>query len=226
MNTVTQALAASAVMLSASCASLPTHVQLPEAPPSTATVEARRAFYLAQRAVALRSATRSQTRGPPFLMLESGARVEDAADLLATVGDDEVLAAHADRADDLYGAHRLWTGVGAVTGVVGATAMVVGPAVVAGATVTADGVDLPLLMTTIIGGGLVAMIGLGAGAYGVSVLLPEAHREETSAFMRYDAALKRRLALSAADIGPVARGLATANAAGDFHLNSANVSTP
>ena len=65
---------------------------------------------------------------------------------------------------------------------------------------------------------LVGTAGLAAAMFGVSAVLPEAYRQETVAFMRYDAALRRSLALSDADIGPLARGIAVANGRGDFDI--------
>lgn len=226
---------AAALALSTSCASLPTRVQLADAPTPSATAEARRAFYLAQRPVAVRPATRPMVLGPPFVVLENGTRVDDATDLIAVVdiagadgSDVDVdvdVAGPALRADALYREHQLWTGVGAAVGIGGLVVMLGGPIVAAAIGTGGTGgnggngeLNLGVVLTGIIGGGLVGTAGLAAAMFGVSAVLPEAYRQETVAFMRYDAALRRSLALSDADIGPLARGIAVANGRGDFDI--------
>lgn len=206
--------------LTTSCAALPTHVQLADPPSSSAPPEARRAFYLAQRPVAVRPANR--VLGPPFVILENGTRVDASTDLLATVEADAAttdvdVAGPALRADALYRDHQLWTGVGTAVGIGGLVVMLGGPVI---AVAVGNGGEHALggILTGIIGGGVIGTIGLSAAVFGVSVLVPEARQQETLAFMRYDAALRRRLALTDADIGPLARDIAVANARGDFDL--------
>jgi hypothetical protein len=213
MNTLHSALAALAALaaLSMSCAAVPQHVQLPQAPSRSAPLEARRGYYVAQRPVAVRTAHTLQHIAP-LLILESGARIDHASDLIAVVDDADLLA-HARRADELYSTHQRWTGGGAAVGSIGLGLLVVAPAVVVGSS-GADTIDPVVLATTLIGSSVVAVAGLAMVGVGLHEL-HEAHAHDGSAMHAYDAALRRQLVLTDEDIGPLAPA-AIADAHGDF----------
>lgn len=196
-------------------------VQLREPPSKDAPLEARRTFYEENRPVAVSSAWQMGSRtypGTSFLILEDGTRVDDQMDLLPSVLATSATARAAKRAQQAHDDYVAWSAGGFAIVVLGAVAGAAS-AIALPAREQSEQGELGLVLGTagMVGAGV---IGIGGGLalwYGTAKSRTF-YDETAAAFRAYDASLGERLGLSRDDIGEQPRGVAVANAEGDFVL--------
>lgn len=188
--------AMAAFVVSTACA--PAHVQLVEPPPKGAPLDVRLEFYDEHRPSVV------STYPAPSLLLENGQRIHHPSDLVASVDEGAPTAVAAGRALDAEATSERWV-------IAGWTTAGVGAALALGGVITAIVLRRPDAQPGELDPGPVDALGVALG--GAAVLLAgglitlgamptvlTTYRESQTAFLTYDRSLRRRLALTNADL--------------------------